>query len=76
MFHLLYFEVIYTQRIFDLPKSIIGILIHEKSYVHAILKFNDGMIKIVAHETTMEIPITVYWNCPPKRVFFRKLVSK
>ena len=32
-------------------------MIHPKSYVHAISVFNDGMIKILSHATTMEIPI-------------------
>lgn len=33
------FEVIEAQRIFNLPKKKIKILIHEKSYVHAIVQF-------------------------------------
>ena len=33
------------------------IVIHPQSYIHAIVQFNDGMMKIVAHETTMKIPI-------------------
>ncbi len=52
------FEIIEARNIFDLSLKKLSILIHPKSYVHAILKFNDGMIKIVAHHTTMEIPIT------------------
>ena len=51
------FEVIEAQRIFDLPKSKIDILIHEKSYVHAILQFENGIKKILAHDTNMIIPI-------------------
>ena len=35
----------------------IKILTHPKSYIHAILKFNNGVIKIIAHDTTMKIPI-------------------
>ena len=35
----------------------IKILIQPKSYVHAILKFNNGLIKIIAHDTTMKVPI-------------------
>ena len=40
------------------------ILIHPKSYVHAIIKFNNGLIKLVAHDTDMKIPIfnTLYNN--------------
>ena len=51
------FEVIETQRIFDLPKSKIEILVHDKSYVHAIVKFKNGINKILAHDTNMKIPI-------------------
>ncbi len=52
------FEVIEARNIFDLSLKQVSILVHPKSYVHAILKFDDGMIKIIAHHTTMEIPIT------------------
>ncbi len=56
------FEVIETQRIFNLPKSKINILIHEKSYIHAIVQFKNGLKKLLAHDTNMSIPIfnTVY----------------
>jgi len=58
------FEVIETQRIFDLPKSKIKILVHDKSYVHAIVKFKNGINKILAHDTNMKIPIfnSIYHN--------------
>ncbi len=51
------YEVIEAKNIFDIPYKNIGILIHPKSYIHAILKFNNGLIKIIAHDTTMKIPI-------------------
>ncbi len=56
------FEVIEAKKIFNIDYSKLNILIHPKSYIHAIIKFNDGMIKLIAHDTTMEIPIynTVY----------------
>jgi len=58
------FEVIETQKIFDLPKSKIKILVHDKSYVHAIVKFKNGINKILAHDTNMKIPIfnSIYQN--------------
>ena len=58
------FEVIETQRIFELPKKKIKILIHDKSYVHAIVKFKNGINKILAHDTNMKIPIfnSLYQN--------------
>ena len=58
------FEVIETQKIFNLPKEKIEILIHEKSYVHAIVEFKNGLKKLLAHDTNMRIPIfnTLYHN--------------
>jgi len=52
------FEIIEAKKIFDLRYDQLDILIHPSSYVHAIIKFNDGMIKIVAHDTNMKIPIS------------------
>ena len=51
------YEVIEAKNIFDIGYNNIEILIHPKSYIHAILKFNNGLIKIIAHDTTMQIPI-------------------
>ena len=51
------FEVIEARNIFNLPLKKLSILIHPKSYIHAIIKFKNGLIKIIAHDTTMEIPI-------------------
>ncbi len=51
------FEIIEAKKIFNLNYDQISILIHPKSYLHAIIEYKDGMIKIIAHDTTMEIPI-------------------
>ena len=58
------FEVIEAKKIFSIDLSKFKILIHPKSYVHAIIKFNNGLIKLVAHDTDMKIPIfnTLYNN--------------
>ena len=56
------YEVIEAKNIFDINYKNIQIIIHPKSYIHALLKFNNGMIKVIVHETTMKIPIfnTIY----------------
>ena len=61
------YEVIEAKNIFKIPYNKIQILIHPKSYIHAILKFNNGLINIIAHDTTMKIPIfnTLYSNDNP-----------
>ncbi len=51
------YEVIEAKNIFDIPYENIEIVIHPRSYVHALIKLNNGLIKIIAHETTMKIPI-------------------
>ena len=58
------FEVIEARNIFNIKLKNISILIHPNSYVHAIIRFESGMIKIIAHDTTMEIPIfnSIYNN--------------
>ena len=62
------FEVIEAKNIFNIVFKKIKILIHEKSYVHALIKFNNGLIKIIAHDTNMKIPIfnTLYFNSDKK----------
>lgn len=58
------FEIIEAKNIFNLPYEKLSVLVHKGSYIHAIIKFNTGLIKIVAHDTTMQIPIfnTLYEN--------------
>ena len=51
------FEVIETNRIFNIAYNKISILTHKKSYLHAIIEFNNGLIKFLVHETDMKIPI-------------------
>ena len=51
------YEVIEAKNIFNISYKNIKILIHPKSYIHAMLKFNNGLIKIIAHDTTMKVPI-------------------
>jgi 1-deoxy-D-xylulose-5-phosphate reductoisomerase len=51
------FEVIEAQRLFNIDIKKISIKIHPQSYIHSIIKFKDGLIKISAHEPDMSIPI-------------------
>tara|TARA_A100001011_G_scaffold220563_1_gene228525 strand:- start:5192 stop:6352 length:1161 start_codon:yes stop_codon:yes gene_type:complete len=51
------FEIIEAKNIFNIDYKELMILIHPSSYVHALIKFKNGIIKIVAHDTDMKIPI-------------------
>ena len=51
------FEIIEAQRIFNINLNKFKIFIHPSSYVHSIIKFNNGLTKILVHDTNMKIPI-------------------
>ena len=51
-------EYIEAQKLFNLPKEKLEILIHPESLVHAIVRFKNGLIKFIYHDTSMIIPIT------------------
>ncbi len=58
------FEIIEAKNIFNISYNKLDILTHPSSYIHAILKFKDGLTTIIIHDTTMKIPIhnTLYSN--------------
>ena len=68
------FEVIEAQRIFDIDIKKFVILIHPNSYIHSIVKFNNGQIKILAHDPDMKIPIfnSIYQN-NSKKIITKKI---
>ena len=58
------FEIIEAKKIFNIKYKQIKILIHPQSYLHAIVKFNNGLSKLLVHDTNMTIPIfnSIYPN--------------
>ena len=51
------FEIIEASKIFNFSIKKIKILSHPDSYVHAIVKFKNGLTKILIHDTNMKVPI-------------------
>ena len=68
------FEVIEAKNIFNLSYNRISILTHPSSYIHAILKFKNGLSKFLIHEPDMKIPIhnSIYQN-PNKNIKSKSL---
>ena len=56
------FEVIEAYKIFSFKKEKYKIMIHPQSYVHSIIRFKNGLIKMILYNTDMKIPIsnTIY----------------
>ena len=52
------FEFIEAKNIFNLNKNKLSILIHPSSFVHAIIYLKGQLIKFLAHDTNMSIPIS------------------
>jgi len=50
-------ELIEAQKIFPFNPKIYEIIIHPQSLVHAIIKFKNGLVKLLYHEPNMKIPI-------------------
>ena len=51
-------EFIEAKKIFNVKKKQISIIIHPSSYIHAIVYFKSDIIKLLAHDTKMSIPIS------------------
>ena len=66
------FEVIEAKNIFNIGYEQISILTHPKSYIHAIIKFKNGLVKILVHEPDMRIPI----QNSLKNVFIKNIQNK
>ena len=52
------FEVIEATKIFDFNKKKYKIIIHPQSYIHSIIRFKNGLIKMILYNTDMKIPIS------------------
>ena len=70
------FEVIEAKKIFKIPYNKLAIIIHPKSYVHAIIKLTNGLTKIVVHDTNMKIPIFNSLYSTKKHIYSKKLNFK
>ena len=52
------FEVIEAHKLFKFDKSKYKIVIHPQSYVHSIIRFKNGLIKMILYNADMKIPIS------------------
>ena len=50
-------ELIEAQKLFNIPKNKLDILIHPESLVHAVIMLKNGLVKFIYHNTSMIIPL-------------------
>ena len=51
------FEIMEASKMFNFDLEKYKIFIHPQSYAHTIIKFKNGLIKMLLHDTDMKIPI-------------------
>jgi len=51
------FEVIEAYKLFNFDKKKYRIIIHPQSYVHSIVRFKNGLTKMILYNSDMKIPI-------------------
>jgi 1-deoxy-D-xylulose-5-phosphate reductoisomerase len=52
------FEVVEANKIFNFSKKKYKVMIHPQSYVHSIIRFKNGLTKMILYGTDMKIPIS------------------
>jgi len=52
------FEVIEAYNLFSFNKKKYKIIIHPQSYVHSIIRFKNGLVKMILYNSDMKIPIS------------------
>ena len=52
------FEVIEACKIFNFNSKKYRVVIHPQSYVHSVIRFKNGLIKMILYNTDMKIPIS------------------
>ena len=68
------FEFIEAKKIFNLRNEDVSIILQPSSFVHAIIFFKGDLIKFLAHDTKMSIPIANALNI--KKDFSNKNIKK
>ncbi len=52
------FEIIEAKKIFDLPYNKFDIIIHPQSLIHGMIKYKNGLMKLLYHTPDMAIPLS------------------
>ena len=71
------FEIIEAYRLFKFDKKKYRIIIHPQSYVHSIIRFKNGLTKMILYNSDMKIPISnLIYKDNNKFINSKKIKSK
>jgi len=71
------FEVVEAYRLFKFDKKKYRIIIHPQSYVHSIIRFKNGLTKMILYNSDMKIPISnLLYKDNNKFINSKKIESK
>ena len=69
------FEVIEACKLFKFDKKKYKIVIHPQSYVHSIIRYRSGLIKMILYNPDMKIPISNILNGKKNNVEYVKNIN-
>jgi 1-deoxy-D-xylulose-5-phosphate reductoisomerase len=71
------FEIIEAYKLFKFDKKKYRIIIHPQSYVHSIIRFKNGLTKMILYNSDMKIPISnLLYKDKNKFINSKKIESK
>ena len=71
------FEIVEAYRLFKFDKKKYRIIIHPQSYVHSIIRFKNGLTKMILYNSDMKIPISnLIYKDNNKFINSKKIKSK
>jgi len=71
------FEIVEAYRLFKFDKKKYRIIIHPQSYVHSIIRFKNGLTKMILYNSDMKIPISnLLYKDNNKFINSKKIESK
>jgi len=71
------FEVIEASKLFEFKKKKYRIIIHPQSYVHSIIRFKNGLNKMIFYNSDMKIPISnILYKKNNKFIISNKIETK
>ena len=71
------FEIIEAYKLFKFDKEKYKIMIHPQSYVHSIIRFKNGLIKMILYNSDMKIPISnILYGYKKKVLNIKKIDTK
>ena len=69
------FEVLEACKLFNFDENKYKILIHPQSYIHSIINYKNGLVKMILYNPDMKIPISNILNGKKNKYFYNQEIN-